>query len=54
MDIDNPKWEEAGKVHDWRNYVGERTKAIWHTFTQEQRRAIALDADDSASNEEWD
>lgn len=49
-----PQWEKAGRVHDWRNHVGEHTKKIWSTFTPEQKMAIALDADDLASAEYWD
>jgi hypothetical protein len=51
---DSPDFENATRVHDWRNHVGDRLKAIWGTFTPEQRLAIALDAQDRASNEEWD
>lgn len=51
---DNPKWEEAGRVHDWRNYVGERAQALWETFTAEQKLALALDAFDLAGNENWE
>lgn len=50
----DPKWDEAGRVHDWRNHVGENVKAIWHTFTDEQKLALAEDADERASNEHWD
>lgn len=49
-----PDFERAERVHDWRNHVGERTQAIWATLTPEQRLAIALDAEDDASNEEWE
>lgn len=49
-----PHFDEAGKVHDWRNHVGEQTKAMWLTFTPEQRRAIAADADEAAGREAWD
>jgi hypothetical protein len=52
--LESPEFDEAGKVHDWRNHVGGRTKGLWSTFTQEQRLAIALDADDDAGNEDWD
>ena len=41
-------------VHDWRTYVGSQTRAIWDTFTADQREAIASDAQDLADNEEWD
>ena len=49
-----PDWTIGGKVHNWRNHVGERTRKLWSTFSPEQRIAIAADADDLASQEEWD
>ena len=53
-DIQNPKWEETGRVHDWRNYISVRVRAIWHTFTDEQKEALYLQAENMADNEEWD
>ncbi len=53
-DVDDPQWDHAGRVHDWRNHVGEGVQKIWHTFTPEQRMALAADADNRASNEYWD
>ncbi len=50
----DPRFDAPSKVHDWRNHVGERTKALWETFTREQRAAIINDADDSAGAEHWD
>lgn len=50
----NPKWDEADRVHDWRNYISEELRAIWDTFTPEQKRAIAKSADEQASRETWD
>jgi hypothetical protein len=50
----DPQWDQAGRVHDWRNHVGEQTKAIWHTFNAIQKKAIAEDADERASREHWD
>ncbi len=52
--IRDPNFERAERVHDWRNYVGEATKSLWHTFTDEQKAAIALDSDDRAGREEWE
>lgn len=49
-----PQFDKAGRYHDWRNHVGERTKALWASFTADQRRAIALDADELASDEHWE
>lgn len=47
-------WSDGGRVHNWRNYVGERTRALWDTFTAEQKVALAADADDMAGNEDWE
>lgn len=51
---DTPRWKEAGRVHEWRRYIGERTRAIWDTFTPEQRLALMRDAQDASMNEEWE
>ena len=53
-DVDDPQWEHPGKVHDWRNHVGRQVRAIWHTFTPEQRMVLAADADDRAGAEQWE
>lgn len=47
-------WGEGGRVHNWRNYVGEHVRALWETFTDEQKIAIAGDAHDQAGMEHWD
>lgn len=52
--LEYPDWEGAGRIHDWRNHVGENTKHIWNTFTREQKYAIMLDAERLADYEEWD
>lgn len=49
-----PNWNEAGRVHDWRNYISDELRAVWHTFTPEQQVLIGENADDIAGNEEWD
>lgn len=50
----NVDFDLAGGIHDWRNYVGENTRRLWRTFTSEQRRALAEDADVRAGYEDWD
>lgn len=50
----NPEWDKAGRVHDWRNYISDQLKAIWHTFTKVQKHAIYQNADAIAGNEEWE
>jgi len=54
ISVDDPKWDEAGKTHDWRNHVGGNIKALWGTLTTAQRLAIALDAESNADCEIWD
>jgi hypothetical protein len=53
-DYQNPMWSEQGRVHNWRNYISDKLKAMWDTFTDEQKAAIAESADESAMREEWD
>lgn len=50
----NPQWDAATRVHDWRNYVNDELRAMWHTFSDEQQHAIAKNADDIAGREDWD
>jgi hypothetical protein len=52
--IDKPDWESCGKVHDWRNYITERVRRLWSTFTDEQKYALAEMAEERASAEEWE
>jgi hypothetical protein len=47
-------FEASRDVQDWRNYVGAYVQQIWKTLDGEHRAAIALDADERASREEWD
>jgi hypothetical protein len=53
-DYMEPQWERAGKVHDWRNHVGDEIAAMWSTFTAEQRAALARQAEYLARSEEWE
>lgn len=50
----NPDFENAGRIHDWRNYVGENVRSIWSKLDMETRAAIALDAYERANDEDWD
>jgi len=53
QEILNPTWNPR-KVHDWRNYISVEVRLIWNTFTDEQKQALARQADDIASAEHWD
>ena len=54
MDYDHPDWEEAGRVHNWRNHISQELRDMWDAFSIDQKRAIAENADEIASREEWD
>lgn len=54
IDFEHPDWEGAGRVCDWRNYISDDLKLMWNDFTLGQKRAIAENADEIASREEWD
>jgi hypothetical protein len=53
-DFQYPDWDAAEKCHDWKNHVGEHVRAIWDGFTNDQKAAIATDAEELATAEEWD
>lgn len=53
-DFENPNFEQAGKVHDWRNYAGEELRKIWKTLNFEQKKAVAISLENIASYEHWD
>lgn len=54
IDIDNPDFKNAGKIHDWRNYVPYEWEKNWHLFTERERKIIAVMAEKRANAEEWD
>jgi hypothetical protein len=50
----NPEWDEASRVHDWRNYASDEVRRLWPTFNEEQKLAIVEMLNEFASNEHWD
>lgn len=51
----NPEWGKGGShCHDWRKYVSKEVRALWDTFTDEQKRALHNQAQDIADAEIWD
>jgi hypothetical protein len=53
-DWQRPNWADAGKVHEWKNYISEEVQAMWDTFSDDQKQALARQAEDKADCEEWD
>jgi len=54
MDYENPDWDDAGRVHDWRNYASNDLRAAWTEFSVRHRAIIAASLQDAADREEWD
>ena len=52
--INEPHWNEAGRVHDWRNHVSEYLIEFWGALSQETKVVIYLEAERNASREEWE
>lgn len=53
---ENPRWDEAGRVHDWRNYISDNIIDGWNGFTIEQRYWLIEQANELAEGEgeEWE
>jgi hypothetical protein len=54
IEYKQPDWKSAGAVHDWKNYIFGELQHMWGDFTDEQKRAIAMNAQEIAEREEWD
>jgi len=53
-DWSEPDWNYSGKVHEWKNYISQEIRETWGEFTDAQKQALARQAEDNASDEEWD
>jgi hypothetical protein len=49
-----PEWDNAEKVHDWRNYVTEEVIKNWDSLDILARACIYDICEAVASNEEWE
>lgn len=49
-----PDWAEPPYVHQWQRYISDELRAIWSTFTPDQRLVIARSAQEVADEELWD
>lgn len=54
LNLFNPDFENAGRVHDWRNHVPEYLITHWCELTAREREIIACIAQEKANNEHWD
>ncbi len=49
-----PEWNNFCRVHNWHNYVSQDLRDMWHAFTEEQKKALAENAEFQANQEQWD
>jgi hypothetical protein len=54
IDINNPDFQNASNIHDWRNYVPYDWRENWSKFTERERQIIAVMAQSQADKEDWD
>jgi len=54
VDLDNPEFDNAGMVHDWRNYVPYQVVNQWARLSKEERAVVVFMAQKVANEEEWD
>lgn len=52
--LNDPKFEQTTRVHDWRNYVPDEWQKDWDKFTDREKKIIAIMAETQADSEEWD
>jgi hypothetical protein len=50
----DPHWEQASRVHDWRNYVPNELKPFWSRLSHEARLVLLLVAIEASGREEWE
>ena len=52
--IADPRWPDAGRVHDWRNHVSGALRGLWSELSVESRLVEFLSASAAAAGEDWD
>ncbi len=52
--VEDPKWSEARKCHDWRNHVPEVVKEVWADLPGMAWISVYVMACQAAHAEEWD
>ena len=46
--------KKSKHIHEWINYLSDAMRELWGTFTDEQKAAIAAQAQSIADREHWD
>lgn len=53
-DWEYPQWDDAGMVHDWRNYANSDLKDHWHNMTDTTKKVVSELLQEIADTEEWE
>lgn len=53
INLNEPKFQERKKVHDWRNYVPSDWRKNWNDFTENEKKIIAVMAEMQADAEDY-
>jgi hypothetical protein len=49
-----PCWQEAGRMHDWRNHIPEQLRRAWQRMPESARVAAYIVSAHEAEREDWD
>ena len=52
--LDNTRWDDIKKTHDWRNYIPDEIVAVWKELSFDARAVAFALARRRADNEDWD
>jgi hypothetical protein len=53
-DWESPDWNNAGKVHDWKNYAGKDLRGAWPALPFAFKKLTAANLQAIANNEDWE
>jgi hypothetical protein len=52
--IENPEFEKANRVHDWRNHILQEFQDNWKHLSLNEKKLLVIMAQHHADAEEWD
>ena len=53
-DWESPDWNDTNRVHNWKNHITSEIKAMWGSFTDAQKKALARQAEACSAAEDWE
>lgn len=54
VDVENPNWNGANRVYEWKHYITKEQKELWNTFPHSQKVILAKEAYKKAMSECWE